>query len=159
MNKHVTAIKQQVTRAAPSAPPPLRPMPSSSWAPACAERLLDQPLGASQRILLGTLAYYLLWTGQTARLDRVLLKVDRMCAGVDAAPATLLRWYSASVMIRSLRGQVDEALAHARQALAVTLDGPAPMRGRAHLLLVLAALAARNAAPAIRRSTNSSAAC
>ncbi|MBK7060315.1 MAG: hypothetical protein IPI03_04090 [Rubrivivax sp.] len=111
-----------------------------------AERLLDQPLGASQRILLGTLAYYLLWTGQTARLDRVLLKVDRMCAGVDAAPATLLRWYSASVMIRSLRGQVDEALAHARQALAVTHDGPAPMRGRAHLLLVLAALAARNAA-------------
>ena len=110
-----------------------------------AERLLDQPLGASQRILLGTLAYYLLWTGQTARLDRVLLKVDRMCAGVDAAPATLLRWYSASVMIRSLRGQVDEALAHARQALAVTSGGPSPMRGRAHLLLVLAALAARDA--------------
>ena len=120
-----------------------------------AERLLDQPLGASQRILLGTLAYYLLWTGQTARLDRVLLKVDRMCAGVDAAPATLLRWYSASVMIRSLRGQVDEALAHARQALAVTNGGPAPMRGRAHLLLVLAALAARDAALARRHLAES----
>jgi DNA-binding SARP family transcriptional activator len=111
-----------------------------------AERLLDQPLGASQRILLGTLAYYLLWTGQLARLDRMLLKVDLMCAGIDAAPATLLRWYSASVMIRSLRGQVGEALAHARQALAVTRGGPPPLRGRAHLLLVLAALAARDAA-------------
>ena len=28
-----------------------------------AEHMLDQPLGASQRILVGSLAYYLLWTG------------------------------------------------------------------------------------------------
>lgn len=27
------------------------------------EQMLDQPLGASQRILVGSLAYYLLWTG------------------------------------------------------------------------------------------------
>lgn len=111
-----------------------------------AERLLDQPLGASQRILLGTLAYYLLWTGQTARLDRMIVKVDRMCAASDAAPGTLLRWYGVSVLIRALLGRVDEALLHARQALLLAGQGAAPMRAKAHLLLVLAAIAGRDAA-------------
>ncbi len=110
-----------------------------------AERMLDQPQGASQRILLGTLAYYLLWTGQLARLDRIIVKVDRACAETDAAPATLLRWYGVGVLIRSLLGRVDEALAHAEKALTVARDGPAPMRAKAHLSMVLAALAARDA--------------
>ncbi len=110
-----------------------------------AERLLDQPSAASQRILLGTLAYHLLWTGQIMRLDRIMLKIDRMCAELDAAPATLLRWYSVSVLIRSLLGRIDEALIHARRALAVATDGPAPMRVKAHLAMVLAAVAARDA--------------
>ncbi len=110
-----------------------------------AERLLEQPLGASQRILLAALAYYLLWTGQTARLDRIIIKIDRLCAAPDAAPATLLRWYGVGVIVRSLLGRVDEALAHARHALALAGDGPAPMRARAELLMVLAAVAARDA--------------
>jgi len=109
-----------------------------------AERLLDQPLGASQRILLGTLAYYLLWTGQTQRLDRMIVKIDRMCATSDAASGTLLRWYGVSVLIRALLGRVDESLHHARQALALAGQGPAPMRVKAHLLLVLAAIAGRD---------------
>lgn len=74
-----------------------------------AERMLDQPLAASQRILLGSLAYYLLWTGQTVRLDRIMIKIDRMCAGQDVAPATLFRWYGVGVLVRSLLGRVDEA--------------------------------------------------
>ena len=110
-----------------------------------AERLLDQSLGASQRILLGTLAYYLLWTGQPTRLDRILIKIDRLCAMPDAAPATLLRWYSVSVLIYSLLGRIDAALAHARSALALAARGPAPMRAKAHLAMVLAAVAARDA--------------
>ena len=109
------------------------------------ERMLDQPLGASQRILLGTLAYYLLWTGQTLRLDRIIIKIDRLCAEPDAAPATLLRWYGVGVLIRSLLGRVDEALHHARRALTLAGPGPAPMRAKAHLLMVLAAVAARDA--------------
>lgn len=109
-----------------------------------AERMLDQPLAASQRILLGSLAYYLLWTGQTVRLDRIMIKIDRMCAAQDVAPATLFRWYGVGVLIRSLLGRVDEALDQARRALALTGQGLAPMRAKAHLLMVLAALARRD---------------
>ena len=109
-----------------------------------AERLLDQPLGASQRLLLGTLAYYLLWTGQTQRLARIVVKLDQLCAAPDAAPAapaTRLRWYGVSVLVRALLGQVDEALQHARQALTLASNGPPAQRAKAHLLLVLAAVA------------------
>jgi DNA-binding SARP family transcriptional activator len=111
-----------------------------------AERLLDRPLGASQRLLLGTLAYYLLWTGQTERLDRIIVKLDRLCAAPDAAPGTLLRWYGVSVLIRALLGRVDEALQHAQQALALAAGASPAMRARAHLLLVLAAVAGRQRA-------------
>jgi LuxR family maltose regulon positive regulatory protein len=109
-----------------------------------AEGLLDQPLVASQRILLGSLAYYLLWTGQIARLDRIMVKIDRMCAGDDAAPATLLRWYGIGVLIRSLLGRIDEALVDARAALAIAAGQP-PLLAKAHLTMVLAAVAARDA--------------
>ncbi len=111
-----------------------------------AERLLDRPLGASQRILLGTLAFYLLWTGQMQRLDRIIVKLDRLCASPDAAPSTLLRWYGVSVLIRALLGRVDEALLHAQQALALAGRASAPVRAKAHLLLVLAAVAGRDRA-------------
>lgn len=110
-----------------------------------AERLLNQPLGASQRILLGTLAYYLLWTGQMLRLERIIIKIDRMCTGLDVAPATRLRWYNVSVLIRSLLGRVDEALLHAGRALELTSQSPAPMRVKAQLSMVLAAISARDA--------------
>ena len=110
-----------------------------------AGQLLDESLGASQQILLGTLAYYLLWTGQTTRLDYMMAKIDRMCAAPDVAAGTLLRWYGVSVLIRSLLGSVGEALAHARRALALTQNGPPAMRTKAHLLLVLAAIADRDA--------------
>ena len=113
-----------------------------------AEGLLDQPLGASQRILLGTLAYYLLWTGQTVRLDRMMVKVDRMCAASEVAPGTLLRWYGVSVLIRALLGRIDEARRHAQLALTLAAAGPAPMRAKAHLMMALAAVAGRAAAPA-----------
>ena len=127
-----------------------------------AERMLDQPLGASQRLLLGSLAYYLLWTGQTVRLDRILIKIDRMSTAQSMAGATLLRWYGVGVLIRSLLGRVDEALAQAQRALALAQvdEGPAPLPGampspiysqlqapmlaKAHLLMVIAALAARD---------------
>lgn len=111
-----------------------------------AERLLDEPQGASQRILLGSLAYYLLWTGQTVRLDRLIVKIDRLCASEEVAPATLFRWYGVGVLIRSLRGRVDEALDQAQRALGLAASGPPALRCKAHLLMVLAALAGRDAA-------------
>ncbi len=112
-----------------------------------AERMLDQPLAASQRVLLGSLAYYFLWTGQRVRLDRILVKIDRMCAAPDVAGATLLRWYGITVVILALLGRVDDALQGAARALAVLAanTGLAPFGARAHLLMVLAALAARDA--------------
>ena len=111
-----------------------------------AEALLEQPLGASQRILMGSLALYLLWTGQVARLDRIMVKIDRLCATGDAAPATLLRWYGVGVLIRSLLGRSDAALRDAASALALAQSvGAPPMLCKAHLMMVLAALAARDA--------------
>lgn len=110
-----------------------------------AERMLSEPRGASQRLLLGALAYYLLWTGQPARLDRIIAKIDRMCAGLDTAPATLLRWHNVGVLIRSLLGRVDEALLQARRALAIAAEAPAPLQAKAHLSMAIAAIAARNA--------------
>ncbi|MEO8409210.1 MAG: BTAD domain-containing putative transcriptional regulator, partial [Propionivibrio sp.] len=121
-----------------------------------AERMLDQPLGASQRILLGTLAYYLLWTGQVLRLEHIIIKIDRLCTDLDAAPATLLRWYTVGVLIRSLLGRVDEALLHAGRALTLTAQSPAPMRVKAHLSMVLAAIAARDAELARRHLAETS---
>ena len=113
-----------------------------------AEQLLDQPLGPGQRILLGTLAYYLLWTGQTVRLDRILLKVDRLSAGPDIAPGTLLRWYGVSVLIRSLLGRIDDALRDAKSALALTETAAPAQRAKAHLMMGLAAVSGRDAAAA-----------
>ena len=109
-----------------------------------AERLLDQPMAASQRILLASLAFYLLWTGQIARLDRIMVKIDRMCAGADVAAPTLLRWYGVAVLIRSLLGRAQEALDNASRALALAQHGPDAGRAKAHLMMVLAALAERN---------------
>ena len=109
-----------------------------------AEGLLDQPHAASQRILLGSLATYLMWTGQLARLDRIMVKIDRMCMVQHTAAATRLRWYGVGVLIRSLRGLVGEALADAQAALDVSAGQPALMT-KAHLLMVLAALAALDA--------------
>jgi LuxR family transcriptional regulator, maltose regulon positive regulatory protein len=111
-----------------------------------AEHMLDQPLAASQRILLGSLAYYFLWTGQRVRLDRILVKIDRMSAAPDVAGATLLRWYGITAVILSLIGRIDESMACAQRALALVRadTGLGGMTARAHLLVVLAALAARD---------------
>ena len=115
-----------------------------------AEALLEQPQALSQRILLGSFAVYLLWTGQLVRLDRTMAQIDRLCgAAHDSAVLTRLRWYGTSVLIRSLRGQVDAALTDAQTALALVGEQPA-LQARAHLLVVLAALAARDA-PQARR--------
>ncbi len=109
-----------------------------------AERLLDQPLAASQRILLGSLAYYLLWTGQSVRLDRIMIKIDRMAAGSEVATATLLRWLGVGVLIRSLLGRTEEALEQAQRALYLAQNLPDALLAKAHLMVVLAALAARD---------------
>ena len=109
-----------------------------------AEGLLDQPQARSQRILLGSFAIFLLWTGQLDRLDRTMAKIDRMCQSDDTAASTRLRWYGIGVLIRSLRGLINEALSDARAALVVASGQPA-MMAKAHLLMVLAALAARDA--------------
>lgn len=109
-----------------------------------AESLLDQPQARSQRILLGTFAIFLLWTGQLDRLDRTMAKIDRMCQSDDTAASTRLRWYGIGVLIRSLRGLINEALSDARASLVVAAGQP-PMMAKAHLLMVLAALAARDA--------------
>ncbi len=107
-----------------------------------AESLLDQPLASHQRLLLGTLAYYLLWTGQVARLDRIVLKLDRLCGDASVAPTTRLRWLSVVVLVQSLLGRVEGALTAAQQAL-VLAEGRRPLLAKAHLLVVLAAVAAR----------------
>ncbi len=109
-----------------------------------AESLLDQPQAHSQRILLGSFAIFLLWTGQLDRLDRTMAKIDRMCQSGDTAASTRLRWYGIGVLIRSLRGLISEALSDAGTALIVAAGQPA-MMAKAHLLMVLAALAARDA--------------
>ena len=115
-----------------------------------AEALLDQPQARSQRILLGSFAMYLLWTGQLSRLDRTMAQIDRLCsAAQDSAALTRLRWYGTGVLIRSLRGQVDAALADAQAALDLVGEQPA-LQARAHLLMVLASLTARDA-PRARR--------
>ena len=115
-----------------------------------AEALLEKPQALSQRILLGSFAVYLLWTGQLVRLDRTMAHIDRLCsAAQDSAVLTRLRWYGTSVLIRSLRGHVNEALTDAQTALALVGE-PSALRARAHLLVVLAALAARDA-PQARR--------
>ncbi len=109
-----------------------------------AENLLDQPQARTQRILLGSFAIFLLWTGQLDRLDRTMAKIDRMCQSDDTAPSTRLRWYGIGVLIRSLRGLINEALSDAQASLVVAAGQPA-MMAKAHLLMVLAALAARDA--------------
>ena len=110
-----------------------------------AERLLDQPLAASQRILLGSLAYYLLWTGQSVRLDRIMIKIDRMSGAPDVAAPTVLRWCGVAVLVHSLLGRAGEAHEYASRALTLAQQGPEAGRAKAHLMMVLAALAARNA--------------
>ena len=129
-----------------------------------AEALLDQPQARSQRILLGSFAVYLLWTGQLARLDRTMAQIDRLCSAAgDSAVLTRLRWYGTGVLIRSLRGQVDAALADAQAALALVGEQPAlvgeqpALQARAHLLMVLAALTARDAPRARRHLTEATA--
>lgn len=112
-----------------------------------AEALLDQAQARSQRILLGSFAMYLLWTGQLSRLDRTLAKIDRLCRGAGSATTaalTRLRWYGISVLIRSLRGDVTAAMADAQAALALAAGHPQRL-AKAHLLMVLVALAARDA--------------
>ncbi len=114
-----------------------------------AEALLEQPLAHHQRLLLGTLAFYLLWTGQLARLDRLLLKLDRLGGDASVAPATRLRWLSIVVLVDSLLGRADRALAASQQALALAA-GRRPLLAQAHPLVALAPVAARDA-PVARR--------
>ncbi len=77
---------------------------------ALSEQLLDDPRGVSQRIMLSTTALYLLWTGQLVRLDRIVLKLDRLCENRTVPATTKLRWYGIGVMVHSLLGHTELAL-------------------------------------------------
>ena len=110
-----------------------------------AERLLDRPIGPGQRILLGTLAFYLLWDRADAAArphhpqDRPAVRgfgcgrghaaalVRRVGAGAGAAGPC--RRSAGSTHSRPCRWRPR---------------GRAPMRAKAHLLLVLAAVAGRD---------------
>lgn len=74
-----------------------------------AERLLHRRAATGQRLMLGPLAYYLLWRGEGSRLQRLILLIDSLCDPALAAPAALLRWWSVAVLIKTLTGELDAA--------------------------------------------------
>lgn|GEM_PF-1465195 len=56
------------------------------------------------------------------------MKIDLLGAAQGAAPATLLRWHSVGVLVRSLLGRIDEALEQATRALALAQTGAPQVR-------------------------------
>ena len=112
-----------------------------------AERLLHQGSALGQRLLLGSLAYHLLWRGHVDRLERIVLRIDALCALRRSAPVTLLRWWGVGIVVKSLLGQHVAAIADAQQALQLVETEPslAGQRAATENLMVLAALAARDA--------------
>jgi ATP/maltotriose-dependent transcriptional regulator MalT len=115
-----------------------------------AERLLHRESAPGQRLLLGSLAYHLLWRGHIDRLERIVLRIDALCAQPLAAPATLMRWWGVGILVKTLLGQQASALADAQRALALMDAEPAaaPQRASAELLRMIVALAFTDAAAA-----------
>ncbi len=117
-----------------------------------AERLLHRESVPGQHLLLASLAFHLLWRGHVDRLERVVLRIDALCAQPLAAPATLMRWWSVGILVKTLLGQHASALADAERALALVATEPAAgaQRASAELLRMIVALACTDAAAARR---------
>jgi hypothetical protein len=117
-----------------------------------AERLLHLDAALGQRLLVGSLAFHLLWRGHVDRLDRVLRRIDTLAAQGRAAPVTTMRWLGVSVSVKALLGRNAEAQADADQALALVDAEPslAAQRAAAENLAVFAALGAADAVRARR---------
>jgi len=117
-----------------------------------AERLLHRESAPGQRLLLASLAYHLLWRGHVDRLERVVLRIDALCAQPLAAPATLMRWWGVGILVKTLLGQHAPALVDAERALALVDTEPAaaPQRASAELLRMIVALGCTDAAAARR---------
>lgn len=117
-----------------------------------AERLLHHDSAAGQRLLIGPLALHLLWRGHVDRLERIVLRIDALCAQGLAAPATMLRWWGVGTLVKSLLGQTMSARADALQALALLDAEPAlaPLRVGTELQAMFVALASVDAAAARR---------
>ena len=108
-----------------------------------AERLLHWEFAPGQRLLLGSLAFHLLWRGHLSRLERIVLRVDTLCAEQAAAPATLMRWWSVAILVKTLLGHHASALADAQRALALVAAEPsvAGQRVAVELQAMIVALA------------------
>ena len=115
-----------------------------------AERLLHRQAAPGQRLLLGSLAFHLLWRGQLDRLERIVLRIDALCAQQLAAPATMMRWWGVGILVKALLGQTDAARADAERALALVDAEPSvgSQRASAELLRMIVALAAADVAAA-----------
>ena len=117
-----------------------------------AERLLHWEFAPGQRLLLGSLAFHLLWRGHVSRLERIVLRVDALCAEQSAAPATLMRWWSVAILVMTLLGHNASARADAERALAVVVAEPSVARQRAAMELQAMIVAlARSDAPAAQQ--------
>jgi LuxR family transcriptional regulator, maltose regulon positive regulatory protein len=117
-----------------------------------AERLLRYEAAPGQRLLLGALAFHLLWRGHVERLQRILLRIDALCTAPLAAPAAQMRWWSVGITVKCLLGQTSSAAQDAQWALAVVDAEPsvASRRTSVALLQMLVALAAVDSAAARR---------
>jgi LuxR family maltose regulon positive regulatory protein len=123
-----------------------------------AERLLHHETAPGQRLLLGSLAFHLLWRGQVDRLERIVLRIDSLCARQLAAPATMMRWWGVGILVKVLLGQLPSARNDVAQALALVDAEPSVASDRANveLLSMIVALGERDAAAA-RRSLDAAA--
>jgi LuxR family transcriptional regulator, maltose regulon positive regulatory protein len=115
-----------------------------------AERLLHAELAPAQRLLLGSLAFHLLWRGHVDRLERIVLRIDGLCAQQLAAPATMMRWWGVGILVKTLLGQYTSARQDAERALALVAQEPsvAAQRAGMALLAMIIALASRDVASA-----------
>ena len=117
-----------------------------------AERLLHLDAALGQRLLVGSLAFHLLWRAHVDRLDRVLRRIDALAAQGRAAPVTTMRWLGVSVWVKALLGRNAEASADAEAACALVAAEPslAGQRAAAENMAVIAALGAVDLARARR---------
>jgi LuxR family transcriptional regulator, maltose regulon positive regulatory protein len=110
------------------------------------ERLLHRASAPGQRLLLGTLAFHLLWRGHIDRLERIVDHVDTLSSSTAVAPRALLRWWGVGVLVKTLLGRSAEARADARRALDLIESEPALAHQRVgfELQAMLVALAERD---------------
>lgn len=121
-----------------------------------AERLLHREDAPGQRLLPGALAFHLLWRGHVDRLERIVLRIDALCAQQLAAPVTMMRWWGVGILVKALLGQHDSVRRDAELALALVASEPsvAAQRASVELLHMFAAIANQDAATARRAMHN-----